>query len=917
MMVKDTQSRLQKASPDDSDSASHSSASSSEKENRHSKYHKLRKVARLFNLPNNAHTRGVAAGCIESLDLSDRLDELARLGTQNRAASQDERRKGELELEIRQIYQSATKRCLKALSFAEMGLRRSIIDEPALQTCQWVYSNKVYRDWQLNSNKLLWIKGKPGAGKSILMKNIDVRRRLAAGGHLKVTRVLEKSKDHTLFLSFFFNARGGVMERSPLGLYMTLLHEILTLDVAAMCEFLPIFLREESMNSTGAITWHVSELRQHFHSLIQATRPYCIEILIDALDECEDEEVRSLVRSFERSVEAAGSSAAKLRVCWSSRYYPHISLQSSRGSTLRLDRENTEDIRRYVREELPDRMNATLPALRSDIMFKAQGVFLWAVLVVHKLRKASDDGRTEEELQTLLTTIPEKLEDLFNDIFKTPEFSDDHLEDLTHILGWIICSFRPITLRVLEVAFSIRRSRKQWSFSDYKFSPNKAEQLEKRILNVSRGLVEVVQGVVQVVHESVREFFLGTQGLALLKVHSKELFVEAGHKDIAMTCFQALLAKEFDTPDLSASSGSSDTNPLARMRKILTRPFPPRSGVHNAFLEDYVQDFVFEHFHLARNHFTDYPQDRASPSNSAAMRQCVLVNFLRLHCHPLPRKRGGRLGTSTHLQKISISPEAWGLSIPDLLELMALTNNIFAASLFFASRKLLMFPSDESSVGGVEKERYVAAFCVHVVTDRAKYKHTIDPRTMQFAFSFAFNTKSQDGHTTTGNKSVPTLADRNADGYIPIYIGDWSHTQRVSDFAWPKGYKEVFHKIDQTQIHEHAHPRLVCFLFKMPKKECASTQSVVGSHLEPEKEETLIVFDSREMLPPKRTWWRPHQIGRSREIFEPDSDSDSDDESDNDSDRWAISSGTSQESSEDAGDAVEFKASYEWSKLEW
>ena len=375
-MLEDTQFSYRQAQLDDSDSASHSSASSSERENKHSTYHVLRKATRLFNLPNNAHTRSIAATCVESLDLRDRLV----------AAIQDERKKAELELEVGQVYRSATKRCLRALSFAEMALRRSIIDEPALQTCQWVYSNKLYRDWHSNSNRLLWIKGKSGSGKSILMKNIDVRRRLAATRHLKVARVPENSKDHTMFLSFFFNARGGVMERSPLGLYLTLLHAILTQDVAAMCEFLPIFLRKESMNSTGAITWHVSELRQYFHSLIQARRPYCIEILIDALDECEDEEVRSLVRSFERSVEAAGSSAAKLRVCWSSRYYPHISLQSSRGSTLRLDQENTEDIRRYVHEELPDRMNARLPFLRSDIMFKAQGVFLWAVLVVHKLR---------------------------------------------------------------------------------------------------------------------------------------------------------------------------------------------------------------------------------------------------------------------------------------------------------------------------------------------------------------------------------------------------------------------------------------------------------------------------------------------------------------------------------------------------
>ena len=271
--------------------------------------------------------------------------------------------------------------------------------------------------------------------------------------------------------------------------------------------------------------------------------------------------------------------------------------------------------------------------------------------------KASDDGSTEEELQTLLTTIPEKLDDLFNDIFKSSEFSDDHVEDLTHILGWIICSFRPITLRDLEVAFSIRRSRKQWSFGDYEFFPHKAEQLEKRILNVSRGLVEVVQGVVQVVHESVREFFLGPQGLALLKFPSKELFIEAAHKNLALTCFRALFAEEFDISDTPESSSAFVTSPLADMRESLAWPL---FEVDDAFLKSYVQDFVFEHFHLARSLFTDEPHGEASLVNSAAMRRSILINFLRLHCYQIREERGVRPGASAHLQRVSIAPESLG-----------------------------------------------------------------------------------------------------------------------------------------------------------------------------------------------------------------------------------------------------------------
>ena len=67
------------------------------------------------------------------------------------------------------------------------------------RTCKWLLEKSEYREW-LDPNKLgehngfLWIKGKPGNGKSNLMNFIDANAR--------------KKMTDKIIISFFFNARG-------------------------------------------------------------------------------------------------------------------------------------------------------------------------------------------------------------------------------------------------------------------------------------------------------------------------------------------------------------------------------------------------------------------------------------------------------------------------------------------------------------------------------------------------------------------------------------------------------------------------------------------------------------------------------------------------------------------------------------
>ncbi|EXJ73366.1 uncharacterized protein A1O5_03126 [Cladophialophora psammophila CBS 110553] len=332
------------------------------------------------------------------------IEEIASL----QADGSEEARKTQRSLEIksRQNYQDACARCLRSLSFSEMGAREASIEQPLRDTCQWIYSTAAYCSWDAKTTNLLWIKGNPGSGKSTLMKGLRARRSQAA------------SASSTLFLQFFFNARGAIFEKTPTGLYLALMYSLLLQSPILKCEFLPRFLEKEFYSDTSKVAWRTAEIESIFHSMITQKQSHGIEILIDALDECKEDEVRAIIRKFERSIDNARQSCAPLSVCWSSRHYPTISMLSTHGVEVSMEQYNGSDIKHFVKCELPARLDPLLLSIQDEIISRANGVFLWAVLVSRKMLKTIDQGKNKRQLRELLESIPVELDDLFDEIFR-------------------------------------------------------------------------------------------------------------------------------------------------------------------------------------------------------------------------------------------------------------------------------------------------------------------------------------------------------------------------------------------------------------------------------------------------------------------------------------------------------------------
>src|SRR6266516_4970993 len=92
---------------------------------------------------------------------------------------------------------------LDSLSFQQIDAGFLNIKKAHDRTCKWLFEQLEYKNWldrDLTSEHhgFLWIKGKPGAGKSTMMKH----------AFLAAKKILAD----TTIISFFFNARGSSLE---------------------------------------------------------------------------------------------------------------------------------------------------------------------------------------------------------------------------------------------------------------------------------------------------------------------------------------------------------------------------------------------------------------------------------------------------------------------------------------------------------------------------------------------------------------------------------------------------------------------------------------------------------------------------------------------------------------------------------
>ena len=321
---------------------------------------------------------------------------------------------------------------LASLRYDGMENRHEIIAQAYTKTFEWIFKPppagerwNSFENWLTGSDSLYWITGKPGAGKSTLMKFLtDDERTLH---HLKTWG----GDSHAITTcSFYFWCSGTEIQMTQEGLLRTLLFE----GLSQLPYLIPVVLahRMEASILFGASAlrddWSWTELVQTFKLFLQAMkqrapdlgyeydrRPRKLVLFIDGLDEFagKPNEIIEFVQSIV---------VTDVKICVSSRPWNAFKDAYQKSPSLRLEDLTSIDIRHYVHSKLEDHsgflsLQQIEPVRASELMetvtTKAAGVFLWVYLVTESLLQGVSDGERLSELQNRLNDLPEDLEGLF------------------------------------------------------------------------------------------------------------------------------------------------------------------------------------------------------------------------------------------------------------------------------------------------------------------------------------------------------------------------------------------------------------------------------------------------------------------------------------------------------------------------
>ncbi|KAI0811519.1 hypothetical protein GGR55DRAFT_678339 [Xylaria sp. FL0064] len=384
---------------------------------------------------------------------------------------------------------------LQSLHFDAIRSRRDRIDEAHVETYQWVLkpglSNQgtltKFVAWLRGDQNTFWIRGKPGSGKSVLMKYLSqhpsVREHLTASF----------AENRIVIAQYFFWNSGTALEKSQEGLLRSLLFEILQ-SFPELPDTIEIARRNYGTHLSITEGWSRQELLRALELVSQTNSSAKICFFIDGLDEYKGDtsELLSLVHKL--------ASITNMKLCVSSR--PWTQFKDFFGGEvdliIKLEDLTRSDIRCYVDDSLQSNKRFVALAkdqtayndLTDEVVFKAQGVFLWVKLVVHSLIQGATYADSLADMRKRVDELPADLETFFEAILA--DVDPRCLPQTAFMAQVILAVFYFIDDLLLDPDFALEVESKPLSEKD---SQSISDQMAARLDGRFKGLIEVPASV--------------------------------------------------------------------------------------------------------------------------------------------------------------------------------------------------------------------------------------------------------------------------------------------------------------------------------------------------------------------------------------------------------------------------------------
>ncbi|KXH68832.1 hypothetical protein CSAL01_00100 [Colletotrichum salicis] len=400
-----------------------------------------------------------------------------------------------------QQYVRTRHQILRSLKFDQIKTRQEAIKERHKAIFDWVFSqdDTLFPQWLESGKGIFWIRGKPGSGKSTLMKFLvthpTMRLKLEAWGEGCTTVIACHN---------FWNA-GISIQKSQRGLLQTLLYEVLREVpnlIDRVCSRLRSALQHELME-----TWGKEELLAVFGLLdSQTDLPVRFCFFIDGLDEYTDrakrydntfEDLLQILKDF--------ASSPSLKICasrrpWDAFLAAFMDAFRAQPWQLRMEDLTRDDIRNYITDTLCNnndftaltKQDSRCSRVAETIVDRAQGVFLWIYLVVESLKNGLAKGDTFTELQRWVDELPADLEEYFQHIIESIEpvywkstspfeFLEQEAESSSYALQMKVNSILPNDLAKLHDRMKKRLNARGKDLLYVTFHPAKNQFLQYQV----------------------------------------------------------------------------------------------------------------------------------------------------------------------------------------------------------------------------------------------------------------------------------------------------------------------------------------------------------------------------------------------------------------------------------------------------
>ncbi|KAL5348546.1 hypothetical protein ACLOAV_005962 [Pseudogymnoascus australis] len=335
-------------------------------------------------------------------------------------------------------------------------------------------------------------------------------------------------------LDYFFHGRGTTLQKTRVGMFRTLLHQLYDKVHSIRSQIKKAFKEKKRFGDAGiGWEWHFKECGRLFsEAIVCAARSKSITLFVDALDEAgpDGSDLASYFHELNAKLRAENCNA---RICISCRNYPVIAPNVS--LKVYVEKENTRDINTYIERRFRSEIRShgmamsaqdEFERLKVAVMNRSQNIFQWACLVVPLVIKLRRDGQSLAHIMEALDKVPQGLDEVYRHIL-TEVIDVQYRPKTLLLMQWVCLAKYPLNMGEMYFAMA-----SDGAYVDELWQPRKNltdNSMAALITSMSGGLVEGIvhrhnqyrsastgsASAVQFIHQSVNDFLL-SGGLRLL-----------------------------------------------------------------------------------------------------------------------------------------------------------------------------------------------------------------------------------------------------------------------------------------------------------------------------------------------------------------------------------------------------------------